>query len=102
MNSKIVHIQKYNMVKLVDSEWGKEIHLGLDLNEEPMEVNDVDDQPTYIVKLSQACKYAQLLSNYVMQHPTEFLVVDVINNNLLWIYWTSCQFPTSKNIIRRQ
>ena len=37
---------KYNMAELVDLAWGREIHLGLDLNEEPMEGNDVDDQPT--------------------------------------------------------
>jgi hypothetical protein len=31
------------MAKLVDLAWGREIHLGLDSNEEPMEANDVDD-----------------------------------------------------------
>ena len=44
---------KSNMAKLVDLTWGREIHLGLILNEEPMEGNDVDDQPTPIVKLPQ-------------------------------------------------
>ena len=39
----------------------REVHLGLDLNEEPMERNDVDDQPTPIVKLPQAHEYAQIL-----------------------------------------
>ena len=34
---------KYIMAKLVDLAWGREIHLGLDLNEEPMKGNDVDD-----------------------------------------------------------
>ena len=28
---------KYNMAKLVDLTWGRGIHLGLNLNEEPME-----------------------------------------------------------------
>ena len=31
------------MVELVDLPWGGEVHLGLDLNEEPMEENDVND-----------------------------------------------------------
>ena len=53
--------------------------MGLDLNEEPMEVNGVDDQPTPIVKLPQACEYAQLLSNFAMEHPSEFSVVNVTN-----------------------
>ena len=70
---------EYNMVELVDLAWGREIHLGLDLNEEPMEGNDVDDQPTPIVKLPQAREYAQLLSNFAMEHPSEFSVVDVMN-----------------------
>ena len=39
------------MDELVDLAWGREIHLDLDLNEEPMKENDVDDQPTPIVKL---------------------------------------------------
>ena len=39
----------------------------------------MDDQPTPMVKLTQACKYAQLLSNYVVEHPSEFSVVDVMN-----------------------
>ena len=50
---------KYNMAKLVDLGQGSEVHLGLDLNEEPMEENNVDDQPTSIVKLPQARVYAQ-------------------------------------------
>jgi hypothetical protein len=41
------------MVELVGLAWNREIHLGLDLNEEPMKGNDVDDQPTPIVKLPQ-------------------------------------------------
>jgi hypothetical protein len=51
------------MAELMDLAWGREIHLGLDLNEEPMEGNNVDDQPTPIVKLPQAHWCAQLLSN---------------------------------------
>ena len=39
------------MVELVDLAWGREIHLGLNMNEQPMEGNGVDDQPTPIVKL---------------------------------------------------
>jgi hypothetical protein len=35
----------------VDLAWGREIDLGLDLNEEAMEGNDVDNLPTLIVKL---------------------------------------------------
>jgi hypothetical protein len=31
------------MVELVDLAWGRDIHLGLDLNEAPMEAKDVDD-----------------------------------------------------------
>ena len=31
------------MVELMDLEWGREVHSGWDLNEEPMEENDVDD-----------------------------------------------------------
>ena len=43
-----------------------------------MEGNDVDDQPTPIVMLPQAREYAQLLSDLVGQHSSEFLVVDVM------------------------
>ena len=34
---------EYNMAELMDLAWYREIHLGLDLNEEPMKGNDVDD-----------------------------------------------------------
>jgi hypothetical protein len=44
--------------------------MGLDMNEEPMEGNDVDDQPTPIVKLPQAREYAQLLSKFAMKNPS--------------------------------
>jgi hypothetical protein len=53
--------------------------LGLDLNEEVMEGNDVDDQPTSIIKLPQACEYAQFLSRFAVEHPSEFPFIDVMN-----------------------
>ena len=34
---------KYNIDELVDMAWGRKTHLDLDLNEEPMEGNDVDE-----------------------------------------------------------
>ena len=67
------------MVALVDLAWAREIHLGLDLNEEPMEWDDVDDCPTPIIKLSQAHEYAQLLSNFAVEHPSEFSIIIVKN-----------------------
>ena len=67
------------MAELVDLAWGREIHLSLDLNEEPMQRNDVDDQPTPIIKLHQVHEYAQLLSIFLVQRPLEFSVVDVMN-----------------------
>jgi hypothetical protein len=36
---------------------GGGVHLGLDMNEEPMKGNDVDDQPTPIIKLLQTYDY---------------------------------------------
>ena len=60
------------MVELVDLAKDRENHLGLDMNEEPMEGNDADDQPIPIDKLPQAHEYAQLLSNFVVEHPLEF------------------------------
>jgi hypothetical protein len=50
VGEKIVDVE-HDMVELVDLASGREIHLGLNLNEQPMEGNDVDDQPTPIVKL---------------------------------------------------
>lgn len=70
---------KYNMVELMDLAWGREFHLGSTLNKEPMEGNDVDNQPTLTFKLPQAHEYAQLLSKFIMQHPLEFLIVDMMN-----------------------
>ena len=58
---------------------GREIHLGLDLNEEPMEGHDVDNHPTPIGGRPQVCEYAQLLSNFAMEHPLEFSFLDVTN-----------------------
>jgi hypothetical protein len=46
--------------------------LDLDFNEEQIEENDVDEQPTPIVKIPQACEYAQLLSYFVVEHPSKF------------------------------
>ena len=34
------------MAKLVDLVWSSIPNMGSNLNEEPLEVNDVDDQPT--------------------------------------------------------
>ena len=62
---EIVDVE-YNMIKLVDLAWGREVHLDLDLNEELMEGINVDDQPTPVVKLPQAREYAQLLSNFLV------------------------------------
>ena len=58
---------------------GREIHLGLDLNEEPTEGNDVDDWPTPILKLPQAREYAQSLSNFAVNRPSEYSNIDVTN-----------------------
>lgn len=52
---------EYNTTKWVDLAWCREIHLGLDFNEERMEEIDVDDQPTPSIKPFQACDNAQLL-----------------------------------------
>ena len=57
----------------------RESHLGSYLNEEPMEGNDVDDQPTPTMKIPQAHEYAQLLSNFAVEQPSKFSVVDVTN-----------------------
>ena len=70
---------KYNIDELVDMAWGREIHLDLDLNGEPVEGNDVNDQPKPIVKFPQACEYAHLLSNFVVEHPSEFSIIDLMN-----------------------
>ena len=52
-------MQSTTWLSWMDFAWGREIPLGLDLTEEPMEAKDVDDQPTPIVKFFQACEYAQ-------------------------------------------
>ena len=44
-----------------------------------VEGDNVDVQPTPIVKLSQVREYAQLLSNFVVEHLLEFLVTNVMN-----------------------
>ena len=48
-----------------------------------MDVNDVDDQPTPIVKLPQAYEYAQLLPNFAMEHPLQFSIINVMNMQFL-------------------
>ena len=63
----------------MDLAWGRGIHLGLDLNEEPVKGNELNDQPSPMVKLPQAYEYAQLLSNFAVEHPLEFSVTDVMN-----------------------
>ena len=50
------------MVELVNLAWEGQIHLSSDLNDEPMKRNDVDDQPTPVVKNPQARQYAHLIS----------------------------------------
>lgn len=47
--------------------------MGLDLNEESMKANGVNDQPTPI-KLPQALGHAQLLSNFGVEHPSDFSI----------------------------
>jgi len=69
----------------VDLTRGREVHLGSHLNEELLDKNDVEDQPTPIVKLPQAREYAQLLSNFAMKHSMEVSVVDVMNMQPLWV-----------------
>ena len=63
------------MGKLVDLAWGRELHLGFNSNKETMKGNDVDDQQTPIIKLPQAHEYAQLPSDFVVEHPLEFLTI---------------------------
>ena len=69
---------EYIMYELVNLACRRQIHLGLDLSEEP-KGNDVDDQSIPIVNLPQACEHAQLLSQIVVEHPLEFSIVDVTN-----------------------
>ena len=64
---------------LVDLALGRDFPLGSYLTEESLQGNDVDDQPTQIIKLPQACGYGQLLSNFAMEHLLKFLVVNVMN-----------------------
>ena len=59
VEGKIVDVE-YNNVEWVDLAWGRRTYLDLHLNEEPMEGNDVDGQPTQIVKLPHAHEYAQI------------------------------------------
>ena len=41
--------------------------------------NDVDDKPTPTITFPQAHEYAQLLSNFAMEHLSRFSVIDVKN-----------------------
>ena len=66
---------EYDMAKLVDLAWCREVHLGLDFNEEPMEGNDVNDQPTPLVKLPKACEFAQLLFDGPSERKTRGLLI---------------------------
>jgi hypothetical protein len=59
--------------------WGREVHLGLDRNEEPMLGNDMDDQPRPIVKYYEAREYKNLSSNFAMENSSKFSVVDIMN-----------------------
>jgi hypothetical protein len=50
------------------------------LNEDAMDGNDVDDQQTPIIKLPQACEHiTRLLSNFAVEHPSEFSVTEAMN-----------------------
>jgi hypothetical protein len=53
---------KYSLTELMDLAWDNPY--GFRLNEEPMERNDVDDQPTPIVKFPQAYEYAQFFIKF--------------------------------------
>ena len=55
----------------LDLAWGRD-PLSLDLNDKSMEGNDVDDQPTPIVKLAQAHHHALILSNFAVEHIQNF------------------------------
>ena len=44
-----------------------------------MDGNDVDDQPTPIVYLTQPQRCAQLLSTFAMEHSLEITIVDVMS-----------------------
>ena len=50
----------YNKVELVDLAWGREIHLALNWNEEPMEGDEVNDRPIPILKPTSLHKYYQI------------------------------------------
>ena len=39
----------------------------------------MDNQPTPTVKIPQAREYAQLLSNFEVEQPSEFSIIDVTN-----------------------
>jgi hypothetical protein len=76
--------------------------LGLDLNAEPMEGNDVDDQPTLIIKLTQALEYAQSLSNFAMEHPSELSIIDVMNMQSFMDKLNKMPISNTNKTIKRQ
>ena len=49
------------------------------MNEEPMEKNDVDDQPTPMVRIPQAREYAHKLSNLAVNQSPTISYVDTMN-----------------------
>ena len=61
----------------------------------------MDDRPTPIVKLVEDLAYAQLLSNFIMDHPLEISVIDVTNLQSFMDNLTRCHFSTSTNIYHR-
>jgi hypothetical protein len=53
--------------------------LGLDFNEKPVQVNDMDDPPTPIIKLPQTPQYAQVISIFLAEYSSEMSILDVMN-----------------------
>lgn len=75
------------MAEFVGLESGREIHLDSNLNDEPMEENNVDDQPTPIIKFPQTYEYVTitiklcngtLFGNFSCR-------CSLMRHNLLWI-----------------
>lgn len=64
---------KYIVLELLDLVWRKS-PFRLGFNEDPMDGNDVDDQHQ-LVKLPQACAYAQLLSAFAVENSLELSIV---------------------------
>ncbi len=68
---------KYIVLELLDLVWRKS-PFRLGFNEDPMDGNDVDDQHQ-LVKLPQARKYAQILTNLPVKYPLASSIIDVMN-----------------------